>query len=101
MPDEGILTKVGKMSMFRKKQENQKYAETVREREMYEFRNRRKLLESRPKFASWVPNMHIQEEFTHRKVETAYVKTRTLDPIGKVALQDRPFNTGIVQRYID
>lgn len=101
MPDDGVFTKAGKMSMLRKKRENQQYAETVREREMYEFRNRRKLIESRPKYTSWVPNMHIQGEFTQRKVETAYVKTRTLDPIGKVPLQDRPFNTGIVQRYLD
>jgi hypothetical protein len=88
-------------SMLKKKNENKKYSETVREREMYQFRNKRKLIEAKPRYTTWVPNMHIEGEFTHRKVETAYLKMRTLDPIGKVPVQDRPFNAGIVQRFVD
>lgn len=68
---------------------------------MFQWRNRRNLIQARPKYTRWVPNMHVQEEFTKRGTDTAYYKKRTLDPIGKVPVQASPFYTGIVQTYMD
>jgi len=88
--EENLLTKVGHISMLKKKQENEKYAETVRHKEMYEWRNRRKIIHSRPTYRFVAP-MLIQSEFTKSAADTAYMKRRTLNKIGVKPLQEKAF----------
>ena len=104
--EDELMTKMGRQSMVRKLKENQQYAETVRQKEMNNWRNRRRLISTAKatqyRHGPWKPNMFVQEEFTKRSAETTYLKKRTLGQIkdeGKI--QDMPFYGGVPHRFVD
>uniref|UniRef100_A0A7S3KE54 Uncharacterized protein n=1 Tax=Euplotes crassus TaxID=5936 RepID=A0A7S3KE54_EUPCR len=99
-----MMTKMGKDMMVRKKKENLKYAETVREKEMFEWRNRRRLIATAKatqyRHGAWVPNMKPQEEFDHKTVDRVHYRKRTLGKINDQPLQQNKFKVGIPHRYV-
>lgn len=95
-----------------------KYAETCRQKEMSDWKNRytslkistnfifrRKLISTAKatqyRHGVWTPNMHVQEEFTNRLIETAYLKEKDCSKLTDKPLQGKSFYSGIPQRFVD
>mmetsp|Transcript_7820 Transcript_7820/g.8951 ORF Transcript_7820/g.8951 Transcript_7820/m.8951 type:complete len:133 (+) Transcript_7820:230-628(+) len=103
--DSNMMTRDGRITMFKKKKENQNYSETVRQKEMSNWRNRRVLIAkakaTQYSHGAWVPNMYVKGEFTKSSADSISYKMRTLGKINDQPLQENAFNVGIPQRMVD